>query len=168
MSSSEGFKRPEAAAVESDRLEALRAMLSAPRRKIMEILYNGPANSGLIAERSGLSRSLVNHHLRVLMDKGLVRQSGGKPFRYYELTAGGRALLESVRGEQVVAAGGEREASIYLKYLYLTALVVLTGIFLYSYFKGEPQPLWFLGFLVMASPLAYATVKGFMRHRSKP
>jgi|YelNatPaOPRAMG01_1025707.scaffolds.fasta_scaffold95041_2 DNA-binding transcriptional ArsR family regulator len=167
MSSSEFSNRAEKASAEADRLEALKAILSEPRRRIMEVLYRGPANSGLIAESSGLSRSLVNHHLQVLAKRGLVRQVGDRPIRYYELTTNGRALLESVRREQSVAEVAGVKGRDLRTYLYMATLAALTGIFLYNCVSEGPQPLWALGFLILASPFAYATVKGLMQRRGE-
>lgn len=168
MSSSDDFTKPEAEIAEVDRLEALKAILSDPRRRIMDVLYRGPANSGLIAEGSGLSRSLVNHHLQVLIKRGLVKQVGDKPIRYYELTNSGKALLESIRKEQLVAQRADGKGLDVRTYIYMVTFVTLTGIFFYSCVSGEPQPLWALGFLILASPFAYATAKGLMRRRTRP
>ena len=55
------------------------------RRRILEMLREGRASAGTIAERLGTSPAALSYHLRLLREAGLVTEYREKNFIYYEL-----------------------------------------------------------------------------------
>lgn len=59
-------------------LDAVFEALADPtRRRVLEILRETPRPAGEIAERAGVSRAAMSHHLRILATVGLVRDDRG-------------------------------------------------------------------------------------------
>jgi ArsR family transcriptional regulator, arsenate/arsenite/antimonite-responsive transcriptional repressor len=85
-------------AAESDRLElAFRALASAPRREIIRILATGGGESGseccsamevcacVFAEKLGIGAPTVSHHMKALIEAGLVTSEKRGQWVYYRL-----------------------------------------------------------------------------------
>ncbi len=53
------------------------ALADPTRRRVLEILREAPRPAGEIADRAGVSRAAMSHHLRVLSTVGLVRDDRG-------------------------------------------------------------------------------------------
>lgn len=64
--------------------EMFRLMGDASRLKIVLSCLNGPVSVGVIAERVGLSASLVSHHLRLLRAARLLRAKRRGKQVFYE------------------------------------------------------------------------------------
>src|SRR3984885_9861886 len=61
------------------------------RRRILELLHDGPAAVGQLAQRLPVGRPAVSKHLRVLSNAGLVEHSSAGTRNLYVLAPGGRA-----------------------------------------------------------------------------
>jgi DNA-binding transcriptional ArsR family regulator len=65
------------------------AVLAEPsRRRILDLLRDGPRSVGELVERLGLSQPGTSKHLRVLREAGLVRVRAEAQTRWYELQPG--------------------------------------------------------------------------------
>lgn len=67
-------------------------MANPVRRRVLELLLDGPRRAGEIAEEFELNRPAVSEHLQVLRRHGLVREEPRGRERRYSLNA--EALLE--------------------------------------------------------------------------
>lgn len=63
------------------------ALANPVRRRLLEILVDGPLTAGDLAGRFDLSRPAVAEHLQVLRRAGLVRDEPSGRQRHYHLTA---------------------------------------------------------------------------------
>ncbi len=70
------------------------ALANPVRRRILELLADGPLNAGTIAGGFELSRPAVSEHLAVLRRAGLVREEVRGRERHYTLAAGPLAELD--------------------------------------------------------------------------
>jgi len=61
------------------------------RRRILELLHDGPAAVGQLAQRLPVGRPAVSKHLRVLSNAGLVEHSSAGTRNLYVLAPGGMA-----------------------------------------------------------------------------
>ena len=61
------------------------------RRRILELLHEGPTPVGRMAERLPVGRPAVSKHLRVLSDAGLIEHRSAGTRNLYLLTPGGMA-----------------------------------------------------------------------------
>jgi DNA-binding transcriptional ArsR family regulator len=64
------------------------------RRRILELLHDGPAAVGQMAERLPVGRPAVSKHLRVLSNAGLVEHSSVGTRNLYVLAPGGLAVAQ--------------------------------------------------------------------------
>jgi DNA-binding transcriptional ArsR family regulator len=64
------------------------------RRRILELLHDGPAAVGQMAERLPVGRPAVSKHLRVLSNAGLVEHSSVGTRNLYALAPGGLAAAQ--------------------------------------------------------------------------
>lgn len=64
---------------------ALRALTDESRRTLLDILVDGPATAGELAELLPISRPGVSRHLRVLLEAGLVEVRQEAQRRIYGL-----------------------------------------------------------------------------------
>ena len=64
------------------------------RRRILELLSEGPAPVGRLAERLPVGRPAVSKHLRVLGEAGLVRHHSAGTRNLYALAPGGMAAAQ--------------------------------------------------------------------------
>lgn len=64
------------------------------RRRILELLHDGPAPVGQLAERLPVGRPAVSKHLRVLGDAGLVEHRSVGTRNLYVLAPGGMAAAQ--------------------------------------------------------------------------
>ena len=64
------------------------ALASPTRRKILELLLDGPLSAGAIASRFDLNRPAVSEHVHVLRATGLVTEEGRGRHRFYHLSPG--------------------------------------------------------------------------------
>jgi DNA-binding transcriptional ArsR family regulator len=69
------------------------AVANPVRRRLLELLAEGPRNAGALAAEFDLSRPAVSEHLQVLRRAALVQEEVRGRERYYELTAGPLADL---------------------------------------------------------------------------
>lgn len=68
--------------------ETFKALADPARRKILKLLKDGTKKSaGEISSHFELSQATISHHLSVLKDADLIRQSKEKNFVYYELNS---------------------------------------------------------------------------------
>jgi DNA-binding transcriptional ArsR family regulator len=65
------------------------------RRRIVELLADGPRSVGQLALEMPISRPAVSRHLRLLKDAGLVREDAEGTRRIYRLHAEGAAAVEA-------------------------------------------------------------------------
>lgn len=63
------------------------ALANPVRRRLLEILANGPQTAGALSAQFELSRPAVAEHLKVLRDAGLVADVASGRHRNYRLTA---------------------------------------------------------------------------------
>jgi DNA-binding transcriptional ArsR family regulator len=63
------------------------ALANPIRRRLLELLVDGPRNAGELAAEFELSRSAVSEHLAVLRRAALVREQPRGRERYYHLDA---------------------------------------------------------------------------------
>ena len=75
--------------------DCLAALADPTRRRIFEIVAEGPTPVGEIAQRVPVSRPAVSQHLRVLRDAGLVRQQRLGTRHVHSLDASGLAVVRS-------------------------------------------------------------------------
>ena len=64
------------------------------RRRILELLREGPTPVGRLAERLPVGRPAVSKHLRVLSNAGLVEHSSAGTRNLYVLAPGGMAAAQ--------------------------------------------------------------------------
>lgn len=67
--------------------KTFKALSDENRRKILNMLKNGPLSAGEIAEKFNMTNATVSYHLSILKDSGLIVSSRDKNFIYYELNA---------------------------------------------------------------------------------
>jgi DNA-binding transcriptional ArsR family regulator len=95
-------------------LDATLAALADPqRRRVVELLREGPRRAGALAEALGLPAPAMSRHLRVLRLSGLVEESHPRSdarVRLYRLRAAPFASLETWLTELQVAWGDELAA----------------------------------------------------------
>jgi DNA-binding transcriptional ArsR family regulator len=76
----------------SDQSEAAFDALGEPvRRRILELLHDGPTPVGQLAARLPVGRPAVSKHLRVLSDAGLISHRSAGTRNLYALAPGGTA-----------------------------------------------------------------------------
>jgi len=87
-----------------DELVALFKALADPTRLRLAALIVDRARCGQdLASELGISTGTVSHHLRVLRDAGLVRESRQPPFSFFELDLGAlQQALKAVSSKKVV------------------------------------------------------------------
>ena len=64
------------------------------RRRILELLREGPTPVGKLAERLPVGRPAVSKHLRVLGDAGLITRRSAGTRNLYALAPGGLAVAQ--------------------------------------------------------------------------
>ncbi len=64
------------------------ALANPVRRRLIELLVDGPQTAGALADRFELSRPAVSEHLAVLRKAALVREQPSGRQRHYHLTPG--------------------------------------------------------------------------------
>jgi DNA-binding transcriptional ArsR family regulator len=64
------------------------------RRRILELLHDGPSPVGRLAERLPVGRPAVSKHLRVLSDAGLIEYRSVGTRNLYALAPGGLAAAQ--------------------------------------------------------------------------
>src|ERR1700691_5922100 len=64
------------------------------RRRILELLHDGPAAVGQLAQRLPVGRPAVSKHLRVLSNAGLVEHSSAGTRNLYVLAPGGMTAAQ--------------------------------------------------------------------------
>jgi predicted transcriptional regulator len=63
------------------------------RTKILETIEKGSVQASKVSVETGLSYSVVTHHLRMMRDEGIVKPSGGKRPRTWTITKFGQQTL---------------------------------------------------------------------------
>jgi DNA-binding transcriptional ArsR family regulator len=66
-------------------IEAFAVLAEPARRRVLDLLLDGPRPVGELAELAGLSQPGTSKHLRVLREAGLVRVRVEAQRRWYEL-----------------------------------------------------------------------------------
>ena len=88
-----------AAAHDEEYLDRTFAALADPaRRRVVELLREGPRRAGELANELSLSKSLMSRHLKVLRDSHMVEETSPEfdaRVRIYSLRAGATAGLRS-------------------------------------------------------------------------
>ena len=64
------------------------------RRRILELLHDGPTPVGRLAEQLPVGRPAVSKHLRVLSDAGLIERRSRGTRNLYALAPGGLATAQ--------------------------------------------------------------------------
>ena len=64
------------------------------RRRILELLHEGPTPVGRLAERLPVGRPAVSQHLRVLSNAGLIEHRSAGTRNLYLLAPGGMAVAQ--------------------------------------------------------------------------
>jgi DNA-binding transcriptional ArsR family regulator len=64
------------------------------RRRILEVLHDGPTPVGRLADQLPVGRPAVSKHLRVLTDAGLVEHRSTGTRNLYALAPGGMAAVQ--------------------------------------------------------------------------
>jgi len=64
------------------------------RRRILELLHEGPTPVGRLAERLPVGRPAVSKHLRVLSNAGLIEHRSAGTRNLYLLAPGGMAIAQ--------------------------------------------------------------------------
>src|ERR1700744_2724172 len=64
------------------------------RRRILELLHDGPTPVGRLAERLPVGRPAVSKHLRVLSDAGLIEHRSAGTRNLYALAPDGMAIAQ--------------------------------------------------------------------------
>jgi DNA-binding transcriptional ArsR family regulator len=64
------------------------------RRRILELLHDGPTPVGQLAARLPVGRPAVSKHLRVLSDAGLIEHRSAGTRNLYMLAPGGMAIAQ--------------------------------------------------------------------------
>lgn len=84
----------------------LRALADPTRRRIVELLSEGPRRAGALAEDLGMAAPSMSKHLRVLLDAGVVadeRAAGDARVRVFRLRpaslAGVQAWLDQLQAQ---------------------------------------------------------------------
>ncbi len=73
-------------------------LLSAPSRiALLSVLYKAPHCVSALQVHTGLSQTLISHHLKDLMVEGFVENTRDGTFIRYRLTSHGRKLIGFVR-----------------------------------------------------------------------
>jgi DNA-binding transcriptional ArsR family regulator len=72
---------------------ALEALADPTRRRILDLLRDGPRPVGELAERLPVSRPAVSRHLRVMADASLVRHEPHGTRHLYEVDLRGLAAI---------------------------------------------------------------------------
>ena len=81
------------------------------RRRILELLHDGPTPVGRLAERLPVGRPAVSKHLRVLSDAGLIEHRSVGTRNMYALAPGGLAPAQqwlTATWDTVLAAYAEQ------------------------------------------------------------
>ena len=81
------------------------------RRRILELLHDGPSPVGRLAERLPVGRPAVSKHLRVLSDAGLIEHRSVGTRNLYALAPGGLAAAQqwlTATWDTVLAAYAEK------------------------------------------------------------
>ena len=83
------------------------------RRRILELLRDGPTPVGKLAERLPVGRPAVSKHLRVLGDAGLITRRSAGTRNLYALAPGGLAVAQQwlVQTWDTVLAACARQVS---------------------------------------------------------
>lgn len=89
------------------RMQAMKALADPTRRRLVEILAQGPRSSGELAEQFEVSAPAISQHLKALKLAGLVKVRAQAQRRIYELEPAG--MIELVAWvEQMRAFWGPR------------------------------------------------------------
>lgn len=87
-------------AVEADRLAGLLKAIAEPSRlRLLSLIAARPADEACVCELTdpiGLSQPTVSHHLRVLVDAGLLTRTQRGRWAYYRLVPGALDKLTAV------------------------------------------------------------------------
>jgi len=75
-------------------MDAFTALADPSRRRMIELLGDGPAPSGAIAAKFELSAPAVSQHLKALREAGLVRVEVDGQRRIYSLDPAGLAAVD--------------------------------------------------------------------------
>jgi DNA-binding transcriptional ArsR family regulator len=82
-----------------DGAQALEALGDATRRKIVEVLRDGPCSVAQIARRLPVSRPAVSRHLRLMRAAGLVEFTAEGTRNVFRLRADGFRAIQAYVGE---------------------------------------------------------------------
>ncbi|MGW7349968.1 ArsR/SmtB family transcription factor [Streptomyces sp. NPDC054784] len=100
----EGRQPPPAASLD----DVAAAVADPVRRRILEMLLDGPRSAGGIARHFTISRPAVSRHLRVLRESGIVRDESVGRQRLYALDTAPLAELEAWTGLFTRPSGWEQ------------------------------------------------------------
>lgn len=76
-----------------EKVEFLKIIAEVNRLKILYVLREGELCVCKIIENLGVSQSLVSHHLKILKDAGLVKDSKKGFWVFYSLTEKGKRII---------------------------------------------------------------------------
>ena len=70
-------------------MDGFTALADPTRRKIVELLAEGPMDAGSLADQFTVSRPAISRHLKVLREAGVVRRTVDAQRRIYEIDTTG-------------------------------------------------------------------------------
>ena len=86
--------------------ETFKALSDPVRRRILELLRQGPLSAGDIASHFDMTAATVSYHLKILKQADLIFESREKNYIYYQLNA---TVLEEIMLWIAGLKGGEAE-----------------------------------------------------------
>ena len=87
--------------------ETFKALSDPVRRRILELLKQGPLSAGDIASRFDMTGATISYHLKILKQADLIFESREKNFIYYQLNA---TVLEELMLWIAALKGGDSDA----------------------------------------------------------
>lgn len=84
--------------------DTFKALSDPARRRILELLKQGPLSAGDIASRFDMTGATISYHLKILKQADLVFESREKNFIYYQLNA---TVLEEIMLWLATLKGGD-------------------------------------------------------------
>ena len=85
---------------------SFKALSDPVRRKILQLLKNGPMSAGDIANHFNMTKATISYHLNMLKKADLIDEKHEKNFIYYSLNT---SIIEEIMGWLVDLKGDHDE-----------------------------------------------------------
>ena len=85
---------------------SFKALSDPVRRKILQLLKNGPMSAGDIANHFNMTKATISYHLNILKKADLIEEEHEKNFIYYSLNT---SIIEEIMGWLVDLKGDHDE-----------------------------------------------------------